>query len=76
MSHLDMGSLGAGLAGPPYQGDLKPGDIYRVIRPFITKAGRAYEVWDKLELIEPTGRTPFRIAAIRGINWVVKCKHF
>lgn len=76
MKHLDMTSIGAGLDGPPPQVSLRPGDVYKVVKPFMTKAGRLYGVGDTLELIEPTGQKPFGIRALDGINWVVKCRYF
>ena len=53
----------------------KSGDILVVKIPFATAAGVEYEYGDRLELIEPTGQSPFgHNSAIS--NWVVKCKHF
>ena len=54
---------------------LKSGDKLIVVIPFRTFAKKDYEDGMILELIEPTGRAPFK-AQSRICNWVVKCPFF
>jgi hypothetical protein len=52
-----------------------PGNVYEVIRPFTTRAGKAYELGMQLELYEETAQKPFGFES-RISNWIVKCPFF
>lgn len=52
-----------------------PGSIYEVARPFITRAGKSYELGMQLELWEETDQQPFGFES-RISTWVVKCPYF
>lgn len=51
------------------------GKVYEVVKPFVTLAGVTYKVGDRLELVEPTDRNPFKTKS-KLCNWVVKCKYW
>jgi hypothetical protein len=51
------------------------GDVYEVIRAFSTLAGVSYDLGDHMELIEPTGQSPYGHQS-KICNWVVKCKYW